>query len=407
MDSSGLKKISLFHSLQEKDLALIQSIATIRNIPAGTVLFHEGEESNTILIILQGQIDVVKSFGAEVERLVNTLVEGDFLGEMSIVSNEHRRTASAVTHTGTQIMEIPVGEFDLLIQQNAELAYELMKVMVRRLRETETTAILDLKEKNRQLAQSLIDLKNAQAQLIAQEKLEYELSTARRIQESMLPEKIPELQGWKIFAHWQPARSVSGDFYDFIPLADGKLALVVGDVSDKGVPAALIMTVTRSMLRAAAISAATPGDLLARVNDLLCTEIPMGMFVTCHVTFLDLENGEIIYSSAGHCRPLHRRDGKAAELPAKGLALGVLPDIKYMNFQVSLAPGDSLLLYSDGLFEAHNAKGDMMGLESIQQVFASSLHPLESLLHHLALFTGSSENPEDDITLLHLEREAC
>jgi serine phosphatase RsbU (regulator of sigma subunit) len=407
MNVINLKRIQLFHSLQEKDLELILSIAAVRDIPPGAILFQEGEESNTILVILQGQINVVKAFGEKVERLVNTLSEGDFLGEMSIVSNEHRRTASAIAPAGAQVMEIPVVEFDLLIQHNAELAYDLMKVMVRRLRETETTAIQDLKEKNRQLAQSLIDLKNAQAQLIAQEKLEYELSTARRIQESMLPEKIPALPGWTFAAHWQPARSVSGDFYDFIPLADNRLALVVGDVSDKGVPAALIMTVTRSMLRAGAISAATPGDLLERVNDLLNTEIPMGMFVTCHVSFLNLSSGEIIYSSAGHCRPLHRRDGQVNELAAKGLALGVLPEIKYQNFHFNLLPGDSLLLYSDGLYEAHNLDGQMLGLESIQQAYADSLHPLEDLLNHLSAFTGANSNPEDDVTLLHLERKRC
>jgi serine phosphatase RsbU (regulator of sigma subunit) len=405
MDLFGLRRIQLFQSLHEKDLELILSIASIRDIPAGSVIFREGDASDRILVILQGHIDVVKSFGVEVERLVNTLGEGDFLGEMSIVSNERRRTASAITHTGAQVLEIPVPEFDHLIQQNAELAYELMKVMVRRLRETETTAIQDLKEKNRQLVQSLEELKNTQAQLIAQEKLEYELSTARRIQESMLPEKIPTLPGWQLFAHWQPARAVSGDFYDFIPLADGTLALVVGDVSDKGVPAALIMTVTRSMLRAGAISAISPGDLLARVNDLLCTEIPMGMFVTCHISFLNLASGEITYASAGHCRPLLRRAGNVRELPAKGLALGVLPDFSYQNFQISLEPGDSLLLYSDGLFEAHNQAGDMMGLDSIQEVFASSMQPVEDLLEHLACFTGSKTNPEDDITLVHLERE--
>ncbi|MBE0698313.1 MAG: SpoIIE family protein phosphatase [Anaerolineaceae bacterium] len=407
MNLFGLRRIQLFQSLHEKELDLILSISTVRDIPADSVIFREGDESDRVLVILQGEIDIVKYFGTEVERLVNTLGEGDFLGELSIVSNERRRTASAVTQSGAQVLEIPVPQFDLLIRQNAELAYELMKVMVRRLRETETTAIQELKEKNRQLTQSLQELKNAQAQLIAQEKYESELSTARTIQESMLPEKIPVFPGWQLFAHWQPAQSVSGDFYDFFSLADGKLALMVGDVSGKGVPAALIMTVTRSMLRASAISAATPGDLLAQVNDLLCAEIPLGMFVTCHISFLDLASGEITYASAGHCRPLHRRAGKVCELPAKGIALGVFPDFSYQNFQIRVEPGDSLLLYSDGLFEAHNQDGQMMGLDSIQEVFTSSIHPVEGLLDHLANFTGSKLNPEDDITLLHLEREIC
>ncbi len=404
MDVTGLRRIPLFQILPEQDMEELLSISTLCDVPPGTVIFREGETSDRLLVILQGQIEVVKSLDTDVERHINTLNGGDFLGEMSIVSHEHRRTASAITHAGAQVLEVPIAELDRIIQANAGLSYELMKVMVSRLRQTESLAIRDLQEKNTQLAQSLVELKNAQAQILAQERLQYELSMARRIQESMLPEKIPALPGWNLSAYWQPARSVSGDLYDFVPLNDGRLALVVGDVSDKGVPAAMIMTITRSMLRAGAVSAETPAALLARVNDLLCEEIPMGMFVTCHVSYFDPNSGEIVYASAGHCRPLLRRCGKVVELPARGLAMGIFPEFRYENFQARLEPGDGLLLYSDGLYEAHDPGGGMLGLEVVQDIFAGSEQPIPSLLRALSGFTGAGQNPEDDVTLLYLER---
>lgn len=406
MDLTGLKNIPLFQPLQVQDIEYLLRISSLRNYPPGTIIFTEGDESDHLFVVIEGQIDIIKSLGSEVERLVNTLKKDDYLGEMSIVSSERKRTASAITRTGVQVMEIPVNEFEQMIRGNPNLAFDLMKVMVNRLRETELLAIDDLKMKNRQLMESLEELKAAQAQLIAKEKMEFELATARRIQESMLPEKIPSLPGWSLLAHWQPARAVSGDFYDIFPLNDGRLAIILGDVSDKGVPAALIMTVTRSMLRASAVNVSSPAELLERVNNLLCLDVPMGMFVTCHVSFLDLQSGSISYASAGHCRPLLRREGKVQELSCRGIVLGVMPDATYPNYELNLQPGDGLLLYSDGLFEAHNLDGKDFGLQTVQEVFATGQQPIEKLLDRLFIFTGSPHDLEDDITLVFLEKAA-
>ncbi len=135
------------------------------------------------------------------------------------------------------------------------------------------------------------------------ERLEQELRVARVIQETLLPKILPDLQGWRLEALWQPARAVSGDFYDYVTFPDGQLGVVVGDVTDKGVPAALVMATTRSIFRAALERFRSPGEILASVNDLLCPDIPQNMFVTCLYILLDPATGRLRFANAGHNPP--------------------------------------------------------------------------------------------------------
>ncbi len=301
--------------------------------------------------------------------------------------------------------------FDSLVKRKPELAYELMRIVTRRLGDTENAAIADLQEKNRLLLASLDELQEAQAQIIAKEKMEHELSMARRIQESMLPREIPDMLDWSLVPHWQPARAVSGDFYDFIPLPGDRLALVVGDVTDKGVPAALLMAVTRSMLRSAAIDSRSPGELLERVNNLLCPDMPESMFVTCHIAFIDLRTGDMEYANAGHCLPIWCHAGQMSELRATGLPLGLIPKMAYTNHSVKMEHGDRVLYYSDGMIEAHDAQGEMFGQPRLMTVLAENQtrhcltgrRLIEFLMDRLSGFTGLAEEQEDDITLVYLE----
>jgi len=138
---------------------------------------------------------------------------------------------------------------------------------------------------------------------IERERIEQELRVARRIQQAALPAAVPELEGWQISPFYQPAREVGGDFYDFLELKDGRLGLVVGDATGKGVPAALVMASARSMLRAVAQASDSPGDVLRRVNDPLATDIPPNMFVTCFYAILEPESGSLTYANAGHDLP--------------------------------------------------------------------------------------------------------
>jgi serine phosphatase RsbU (regulator of sigma subunit) len=193
------------------------------------------------------------------------------------------------------------------------------------------------------------------------ERIEQELRVARLIQETLLPKEIPILPGWNIAALWRPAREVGGDFYDFIRLSDGRLVLIIGDVTDKGVPAAMVMATTRTMLRSAAFDTDSPGYVLQIVNDRLCREIPPKMFVTCLYAVLDTATGRLTYANAGHDLPFRGAHGQAYELRATGMPLGLLPGMRYDEREATIEEGESVLFYSDGLVEAHNPERVMFG----------------------------------------------
>jgi serine phosphatase RsbU (regulator of sigma subunit) len=262
-----------------------------------------------------------------------------------------------------------------------------------------------------------------QAQAQAQARIDQELGAARRIQESLLPKSLPTLDGWSVATCYRPAREVGGDFYDFLPLTDGRLGLILGDVSDKGMPAALVMATTMSMLRAVVRQQLlTPGQVLAQVNDLLAADLPPGMFVTCFYAILDPATGELEYANAGQDLPYIRHaDGVVSELDARGMPLGLLPAMEYDGHTTTLAPGDTLLFYSDGLVEAHNPQREMFGFPRLMALLtgldgsatkaADADGPaadvtIPALLDDLATFTGADWEQEDDLTLVTLRRES-
>jgi len=206
---------------------------------------------------------------------------------------------------------------------------------------------------------------------IERERIEQELRVATRIQHASLPKEVPELEGWQISPLYQPAREVGGDFYDFHPLSEGRLGLVVGDATGKGVPAALVMASARSMLRAVArTSEYSPGDVLGRVNDTLVTDMPPNMFVTCFYAILEPKSGNLSYANAGHDLPYLQRRGEAEELRARGMPLGLMPAMSYEEKETLLQAGEAALLYSDGLVEAHDPKGEMFGFPRLRELVA-------------------------------------
>ncbi|HET9964771.1 MAG TPA: GAF domain-containing SpoIIE family protein phosphatase, partial [Rubrobacter sp.] len=216
-------------------------------------------------------------------------------------------------------------------------------------------------------------VRQQQRQAQERERIEQELRVARLIQQTLLPKEVPDLEGYKLAAYYQPAREVGGDFYDFLKLDDEHLGLVVGDVTDKGVPAAIVMATTRTMLRASAQRLDSPGEVLKRVNDVIVRDIPPNMFITCLYAILDLESGVLRYANAGHDLPYRRRrrsssnnGGGAEELRATGMPLGLLPGMSYEEKEIVLDRGDSVLFYSDGLVEAHDPHRQMFGFPRLQ-----------------------------------------
>jgi serine phosphatase RsbU (regulator of sigma subunit)/CHASE1-domain containing sensor protein/anti-sigma regulatory factor (Ser/Thr protein kinase) len=239
--------------------------------------------------------------------------------------------------------------------------------------------------------------------------VEQELRMARRIQHALLPKDLPELEGWQIAYHYQPAREVGGDFYDFLRFEDGQVGLVIGDVSGKGMAAALVMANTQSVLRAVARRRGiTPGQVLEEANELMCAYIPPNTFVTCFYGVLEPESGRLVYANAGHDPPCERHDSRVDELRARGMPLGLMPGMLYEQKETVLAAGDNLLFYSDGLVEAHDPKGEMFGFPRLQGLIEAHRSRDSSLigflLSELARFTAKNWYQEDDITLVSLER---
>jgi serine phosphatase RsbU (regulator of sigma subunit)/predicted ester cyclase len=243
------------------------------------------------------------------------------------------------------------------------------------------------------------------------ERVEQELRVARRIQQGSLPEGVPTLEGWEISPFYQPAKEVGGDFYEFYQLGDGRVGFAVGDATGKGVPAAIVMTGTVAYLGGVtAASSASSGEALALANEALYARIPANMFVTCFFAILDPKSASLRYANAGHDVPYLHRNGEAEELRARGMPLGMMPGMSYEEKEVSLAEGNCVLFYSDGLVEAHNPKGEMFGFPRLRELVAE--HGEERslgnfLLEELYAFVGEGWEQEDDITLLTLRRSAA
>jgi serine phosphatase RsbU (regulator of sigma subunit)/anti-sigma regulatory factor (Ser/Thr protein kinase) len=248
-------------------------------------------------------------------------------------------------------------------------------------------------------------VKEQEAEARERERIAQELRIAQLIQQQFLPKELPQLPGWEVAALYQPAREVGGDFYDFFDLPDGQVGIVVGDVTDKGVPAALVMATTRSLLRSDAPRLVSPADVLAFANELLLPSIPDHMFVTCLYVVLDPHSGRLRYANAGHNLPYVRAADAVLEMRATGLPLGLMPGITYEERESTLQPGQSLLLYSDGLIEAHNEQGEMFGFPRLLELMRAprdSQDLIDHLMSELDRFTGPQHEQEDDITLVAL-----
>jgi anti-sigma regulatory factor (Ser/Thr protein kinase) len=237
--------------------------------------------------------------------------------------------------------------------------------------------------------------------------MEQELAVAQLIQQNFLPKELPQLGGWEVAAYYRAARAVGGDFYDFIELPEGRLGLVIGDVTDKGVPAAMVMAATRSVLRASAQRLIDPGTVLARVNDNLCPDIPENMFVTCFYGVLDPASGHLRYANAGHNLPLVSAGGQSSDLRATGMPLGLMPGMSYEERETTLPQGATVLLYSDGIVEAHDDSREMFGTDRVVELLGQGGDcptVIGELLGSLDRFTGEELEQEDDITLVVLRR---
>ena len=336
----------------------------------------------------QATAELLATFSNQRFLFEDQVAEGDKVVSRLIVRHTHdRREIMGVAPTG---------------REETHKAIFIHRISEGKIAEEWSLATLGLKLRGQRLEQEIRE----------RERVEQELQVAQSIQQASLPEEVPELEGWEITPHYRPSREVGGDFYDFFELPNGRLGIVVGDATGKGVPAALVMASARSMLRAVAQAFNSPGEVLRRVNETLFADVPPNMFVTCFYAILDPESASLSYANAGHDLPyLHRNSsGEAEEMRARGMPLGLMPAMGYEEKQTMLEAGETALFYSDGLVEAHDPKGEMFGFPRLQSLVAKygeerSLG--ETLLEELYSFVGEGWEQEDDITLLTLKRSAA
>lgn len=256
-----------------------------------------------------------------------------------------------------------------------------------------------------------IAIENARLYQVAIEKgrLERELQVAREVQSSLIPRVTPDIAGWDFAARWKPARQVSGDFYDFVPVGQ-RLGIVIADVSDKGMPAALFMALSRSIIRASVTSTRSPAEDIDQANRLICADSTDSMFVTLFYAQLDPETGELVYVNAGHNPPLLYRanQDELIELTRTGMVLGLFEAVDFEQGTVQLNPADFILLYTDGVSEAMDAHNREFGKERLRRVLLENRQALaedmaEALEQALTAFTGEAA-PSDDITFVIVRR---
>ncbi len=248
-----------------------------------------------------------------------------------------------------------------------------------------------------------------QKEMVVRERLETEVQLARQIQQTFIPESLPQFEDWELAARWKTARQVGGDFYDVFDLPDKRLGLFIADVADKGVPAALFMALTRTLVRAAVIENNSPAEAMKRVNDLLIPDTRQGMFVTAVYGVLDMEKSELTYVNAGHNPPLWvKHNGEIERLTRTAIALGVVTGEPVEQRTIKFESGDSLLLYTDGLTESFNAEGTFFGeerlLEAIKCNQCSSASDLLDVVEKSLLNFVQDMPPADDLTMLVLRR---
>lgn len=344
--------------------------------PAGQVLVSEGELGDKMFILLEGELAITIE-GRPIDRLRT----GSVFGEMALVDSRPR-SATVTAVSDCKIIPIDRERFAEMVQESPEFGLEVMRIMSSRLRR--------LMEEE-----------------VKHQRMEEEMAIGRRIQRSLLPASCPQIPGWEFAAYYRAARQVGGDLYDFIALPENpdQLHLVIADVTGKGVPAALFMAFSRTVIRTEARNGCSPAETLRRTNRSILQDIRTPLFLSAFYATLETDSGRLSFANAGHNWPyIRRQDGTVEPLASKGLLLGVFPEAIIEEATTLIAPGESVVLFTDGITEARNADGDLFDEERLEAVIAahegeSADELLQGIVTAVEAFVGDTPQA-DDFTLV-------
>lgn len=399
---------SIFKGLDERALDTLRELAELRTYPPETVLCHQGKVEHTFYVIVEGMVAISQVLEDGQERMLSILRPRQYFGELGLL-DDTPRMANCVTITTTTVLEITEEVFQTVLESSPAVAYSLMRHVVDMLRNTDKLAIADLTDKNQELQLAYEELKAAQADLVEKERLERELEIAANVQRTLLPTKLPELDDYRFAAFLSPARQVGGDFYDAMVLDDEHVAVLLADVADKSVQAALFMAVTRTLFMVESRRAISPARVAAEVHRGVMDVAPSAdIFVTAFYGVLHRRSGRLTYVSAGHERPiLIRANGKVDQLAGNGRFLGMLDPLELAEFSIELRPGDRIVVFSDGVPDAVGEAGEQYGYGRMLEYLAlNKALPVkflaDGLASDVAAWRGSAP-AFDDLTLLILE----
>lgn len=401
-----LARVPLFAALPTAALAEVAAMLQERVLQADELLFREGDSGDALFVVVDGQLLVVKALGTPDERQLGLRGPGEFVGDLSLLGDDIPRSATVRAQSEVRLLRMGRAELHALLERHPAFATAMLNLVGARLTAAHTGAIRDLHERNERLERAYAELQAAQVQLIEKEKLERDLQVAYDIQMSILPRTMPALPGFQFGARIVPARIVGGDFFDFIPLGPDAIGVAVGDVTDKGLPAAIFMAQARALLRAEASSAASPREALERVNRHLLQMNDAGLFVTVLYGVLELASGCFRYARAGHELPLLVDASGAVTVAPRGggMALGLVEQPPIDEQTLTLAPGATLLLYTDGATEAHNQQFDEFGVARLGAMLGAhhdaAADALCGLLLNAIVAFQQTAHQHDDITLV-------
>lgn len=422
-----LRRSPLFSSIGQQELEAFVRRTAVTAFDAGDTLLRQGERREEAFLVLDGSVDLFYEVGDERIHMA-TIGRDQIVGEVAALG-DGRQVATVVAREPVEAARLRKVDFVLAIAGNPELAVALVDALARRVQRmaeplavlTHAVAALERGTYDPEMLASFAPqsddigtfaraFKTMAQEITQKHRQQQDLEAAHRIQQSILPGALPKRErAFDLYATMRPARNVGGDFFDYFETGEGRIGFVVADVSGKGIPAAIFMALSRTVIHHLAAAGSPPATCLAQANDLLADGNDAAMFVTALYGVLDAASGELVWCNAGHTPPLVRRaDGRVEPLASvPEMAVGLFAGLPYTAHTTRLEPGETVLLYTDGITEAFDlaleAFGDARLRDALAGIDDAPRGTVEGVIGAVDAFTAGAEQ-SDDICVLAVRR---